>query len=238
MEPKPNIKIKKTKIPKISNFGDLEIEQPKQKLIELDTAIWTKINSSHYTHKKIDGLYYIENIIDNPSELFELVNKSGWVSISAHPASRQVQHWGYTYDYKSRKINKLDLAVPDHIDNLSKKLQELALQLKLIPPTYTFNQCIINNYNPGQGISPHIDLLGFSGVIGCFTICSGATMRFANLTDGETHEIYIKPNSLYIMSGDSRYKWTHEMLHSKYDIIDSNKILRDRRISLTSRNVP
>jgi len=50
--------------------------------------------------------------------------------------------------------------------------------------------------------------------------------------------LYVKPNSLYIMSGDARYVWTHELSPKKYDMSDGNKINRVRRISVTFRNVP
>jgi len=53
----------------------------------------------------------------------------------------------------------------------------------------------------------------------------------------EKKEIYVKPNSLYIMSDDARYVWTHEMPSRKSDLVDNNKIKRDRRVSLTFRNV-
>ena len=49
---------------------------------------------------------------------------------------------------------------------------------------------------------------------------------------------YVKPNSVYIMTGDSRYKWTHEMPSTKSDKVDDKKILRSRRVSITFRNVP
>ena len=98
------------------------------------------------------------------------------------------------------------------------------LQRKL----YVFNQCIINNYYKGQGISPHIDVTSYGGVIGCFTLGSGAIMKFSY--GDEDVEIYVKPNSVYIMSGDSRYKWKHSM--------PVKKTRKDRRVSITFRNVP
>ena len=54
----------------------------------------------------------------------------------------------------------------------------------------------------------------------------------------EIYELYVKPQSLYIMSGDSRYEWKHSMTGKKYDIIEDKKIKRGRRISITFRNVP
>jgi len=51
-------------------------------------------------------------------------------------------------------------------------------------------------------------------------------MRFQK--GSEKYDIEIKPKSLYIMSGESRYKWTHEMIKNKNS---------ERRISITFRNV-
>ena len=40
------------------------------------------------------------------------------------------------------------------------------------------------------------------------------------------------------MSGDSRYKWAHSMPLNNKDLVKNVKINRDRRISITFRNVP
>ena len=50
-------------------------------------------------------------------------------------------------------------------------------------------------------------------------------------------ELPVLKDSLYIMSGESRYSWTHEMPSRKYDTINNNKVKRERRISVTFRNV-
>ena len=49
----------------------------------------------------------------------------------------------------------------------------------------------------------------------------------------ETVKIYVKPNSLYIMSGEARYNWYHQMLNVKTDTVRGKKIDRKTRISLT-----
>ena len=88
----------------------------------------------------------------------------------------------------------------------------------------------------GQGISKHIDVTSYGGIIGCYTLNSGSIMNFRSPSD-DVVDVYVKPNSLYIMSGDARYKWTHEMPSCKNDVVNGMKILRDRRISVTFRNV-
>lgn len=71
---------------------------------------------------------------------------------------------------------------------------------------------------------------------GSDTVGSGAIMRFR--LGSEKKELYVEPNTIYIMSGDARYKWTHEMPSNFNDVIDGEKIKRGRRISITFRNVP
>tara|TARA_B100000900_G_scaffold387128_1_gene378106 strand:- start:1267 stop:1455 length:189 start_codon:yes stop_codon:yes gene_type:complete len=61
-------------------------------------------------------------------------------------------------------------------------------------------------------------------------------MTFKNKSEQE--DLYVNPNSLYIMSSDSRYLWSHEMAQKKYDIVDNIKINREHRISVTFVNVP
>ena len=54
------------------------------------------------------------------------------------------------------------------------------IQRKIINKDYIFNQCIVNNYLSGQGISQHTDIKSYGDIIGCFTLGGGATMTFKN----------------------------------------------------------
>jgi len=107
----------------------------------------------------------------------------------------------------------------------------------ILPKNYEFNQIIVNNYESGQGISAHTDVKEYGEIIGCYTIGSGGTMRFTR-KDGNLYDLYVHPNSLYIMSGESRYEWKHEMASKKSDVVDGVKIPRGRRVSITFRCVP
>ena len=187
---------------------------------------------------KVSGLYYSANLITDSNELIADLDKNNWLPITASAASRKVQHYGYLYDYISRKINIPTTPFPNFLTELANELQDICRQLNLIDNNYVFNQCIVNNYKSGQGISRHTDVKSYGKVIGCYTIGSGATMKFVHSKTGIEYEKYVEPNSLYIMSGDARHIWTHEMLSCKADIVNGIKIPRDRRISITFRNVP
>jgi alkylated DNA repair dioxygenase AlkB len=184
----------------------------------------------------VPGLFYIENINEDTTELVSQLDKCKWVPLTNSANSRLVQHYGFKYNYVTYRINEPCESFPQFLMKYRDLLHNICLQLNIIDEKYSFNQCIVNNYTTGQGISAHIDVKKYGGVIGCFTIGSGATMVFEN--DKEKHEVYVKPDSLYIMSGDSRYIWKHSMISRKFDIVDNIKIERGRRISLTFRNVP
>lgn len=100
------------------------------------------------------------------------------------------------------------------------------MYVRNIDDNYSFNQCIVNNYEAGQGISKRTDVSSYGDVIGCYTFGSGATMVFKKYT--EKYELYVEPNSLYIMSGDARYKWTHEMLGKHSDMVLNYQEYRSR----------
>ena len=190
---------------------------------------------------QINGLYYIDNILnDNLGK--ELLNNldnlpndyKGWRFISKHPNSRKVQHYGYIYDYKNGNTTLEAEKLPNFLENIKDILNNICEQNNI--PKTNFNQCIVNNYEPGQGISKHIDSKAYGPIVAVFSLNSGSYITFRNGTN--VIKKYIKPNSVYIMTSDSRYKWTHEMPSTKSDKVDDKKILRSRRVSITFRNVP
>lgn len=181
------------------------------------------------------GLFYFPDIsnISNISCVLDTIDSLDWKSLSDSKNSRKVQHYGYLYDYKSGKTKTKTIPIPNEfyplIDFLKKKCIENDLKEN------EFNQVIVNNYEPGQGISAHTDVKDYGGVIGCYTIGGGANISFTR--ENKKYDLYVKTNSLYIMSGESRYKWKHEMSSRKSDMVNGIKIKRNRRVSITFRFV-
>ncbi len=176
------------------------------------------------------GLYYIDNIV---SEQF-LRKLTKWIEseernyfpVSDHPNARMVIHYGYKYDYsRNGKIQKAP-SMPKIIKKLRRKIKK---SIDVDIPK--FNQCIINRYLPGQGIGPHIDKNIFGEYIACFTVGGGAEMEFCKENLGR-YCIYTEPGSLYVMSGESRHNWTHQMRSRKKD---PNHGYRNIRYSITFR---
>lgn len=87
-------------------------------------------------------------------------------------------------------------------------------------------QAIVNLYHPGEGITPHVDLLNRfdDGIVG---VClgGGTSMQFARAqssrgkrdaggdavgdADGSSHEVWLPPRSVLVLTGGARYEWTH-----------------------------
>ncbi len=98
-------------------------------------------------------------------------------------------------------------------------------------------QSIVNEYLPGQGISAHTDSLAYGETIQCYTLGSGAIMRFTHAVTGEIQELYVEPRSVYTMTGEARYQWKHEMVARKSDVVEGKRVTRGRRVSVTLRSV-
>lgn len=185
-----------------------------------------------------NGLYYFANAIPPDLEkevldyfegqktmFFSVSNKAGVSS----EKGRKVCQYGYSYDYSSGNTTKTAPPIPLSVEKLKNLIPEL---LRCIPSNLSFDQCIVNKYLPGQGIGAHIDRLEYHDYICCFTLEGGAEIEFSR--KDEKYTLYTEPRSLYIMSGESRYEWSHCM---RPRLSDPGKGKRDTRTSVTFRTV-
>lgn len=148
--------------------------------------------------------------------------------------SRRVQHYGFKYDYKSRRIDE-----SMHIGSLPEWLNVLAVRLHAegyfdeIP-----DQVIVNEYLPGQGISAHIDCQPcFGDTLVSLSLCSTCVMDFTNAKTGELQPLFLPRRSIAVLKGDSRYCWKHGIAKRRQDVHEGQIYPRKRRISLTFRKV-
>lgn len=121
-------------------------------------------------------------------------------------------------------------------------------------------QVIINHYRPGEGITHHVDLLDRfgDGIIG-ISLGGSCVMRFRKLNPkevglrsgyhqkdeqngGEAENVYLPAGSVYVMSGEARYGWTHGIERRKADCVQDSPddeggrwIERSVRVSITFR---
>lgn len=181
----------------------------------------------------INGLeIYFDFITKNEeNKLLSLIDNQSWLN----DLTRRVQHYGYKYDYRSRKIdNSFYLGeLPDWLKEIATRLQN-ENKLNFIP-----DQAIINEYEPGQGIASHIDCEPcFDDTIISLSLGSTCIMNFTREVSGiEKVPILFEPRTLVIMKGESRYNWYHGIPARKSDKFNDNLIKRSRRVSITFRKV-
>jgi alkylated DNA repair dioxygenase AlkB len=102
----------------------------------------------------------------------------------------------------------------------------------------TFNHMFINYYAAGKGIQPHVDLLRFDdGIVGIsllgpcdllfhklnHRVTSGEEMQRGR---GERVRVPLQPGDVYILCGEARYAWSHEI-----------PPVQQQRLSITVRRV-
>lgn len=142
-------------------------------------------------------------------------------------------------------INELSILLERHLQPSTRQL--------LFPATfgdqrYPARQVILNLYLPGEGISPHIDLLGrFGDGIIVLSLISGIVMDF--IPEGASSStpipLWLPACSILVLEGEARYQWKHGIRATKQDFIQSRKdeegsvdgvwVDRQMRISCTIR---
>ena len=178
------------------------------------------------------GATYTPDFVTLAAEapLVAKIDASPWIT----DLRRRVQHYGYRYDYRARSVTADAYlgALPDWLVDLSAQLKH-AGWFERHP-----DQVIINEYQPGQGIAPHVDCVPcFSGTIASLSLLSSCEMRFEERFSRDRFTRILDPRSLLVLRGPARFDWTHAIPARKSDSIDGQRIPRGRRLSLTFRNV-
>jgi len=187
-------------------------------------------NNSIPTLDAPSGLKIIPNFLESDEEfaLLEVIDSHPWDATM----NRRVQHYGWRYDYKSRRIdpNAYLGPLPSWAQVIAKRLFEEGLVPE--PP----DQVIVNEYTGNQGISKHIDCLTcFSGPVVTISLRETWEMVFSRKFKGEEkkYRLMLPRGSAAILAGDARSKWSHEIAKKRADA----GVIRERRVSITFRKV-
>lgn len=191
----------------------------------------------------IPGLEYKLDYITEEQEenLLRWTDKRKWIT----DLRRRVQHYGWRYDYKARKVGR-DMRIgdlPGPLAGLAEKLHADGL-IDCIP-----DQAIVNEYEPGQGIARHVDCEPcFGDTIITISLSSGCVMEFTEAervgnrldfkkpTD-KVVPVWLEPRSVVSMREDSRWWWFHGIPARRSDEWKGERYRRGRRVSLTFRKV-
>lgn len=168
--------------------------------------------------------------VDEQNQLLAIIDQQEWST----KTNRRVQHYGYQYDYKNGAFASSAYlgALPDWAQNLAEKFYRDGIVPK------KFDQLIVNEYQPGQGIVSHIDCIPcFGNTIVTLSLGSTCVMDFTHPQTGEQAQVLLQPGSLLVFQQDARYVWQHGILSQKQDSYQGKEFMRGRRVSLTFREV-
>lgn len=125
--------------------------------------------------EKVEGLTYRTMFISKAmeTELIQEINSREWNTT----LKRRTQHYGYKYSYDKTNTLELEQPIPLAFEPVKQQIEAYIHELTGTP--CHFDQLIINEYEPGQGISAHIDnKILFSDVIVSLSMGSNAMVVF------------------------------------------------------------
>ena len=185
------------------------------------------------------GLEYHPDFLAVSEEdgLLAHIDSSEWLT----DLSRRVMHFGFKYDYTSRSLDESARIgpLPEWLAQLSHMVREAASReaKRLLDPQRPFEQAIINEYLPGQGIAPHIDRDCFGPVVATVSLGSAVNMDFCCDSTGAEYVQGLAPRSLVLLYDDARFKWRHGIAKRQSDTLNGRRVKRQRRTSITFRTI-
>jgi alkylated DNA repair dioxygenase AlkB len=178
---------------------------------------------------EVTGLRILEEFVtaDEETALLREVDQNPWPP----DLHRRTQHYGYRYHYKGRRAGP-----EDYLGPLPEWLQRVGRRIAAHVAMAMPDQVIVNEYLPGQGIAPHIDLPDRFGPV-VATISLGADIQIDfRAPSGEHAPLLVPRCSLLVLTDDARYIWKHSIAGRLTD--PRFGLHRARRVSLTFRTVP
>lgn len=177
----------------------------------------------------IPGLSYLPGYLGAAQEttLLTQVGRQSWNT----DWKRRVQHYGSRYHARTfeRRGDLPREPLPDWLAEVAWRLRADG-HFQEIP-----DQAIVNEYLPGQGIAPHLDIPESGEQIASISLGSPCVMDFIQVQTGEKKSLLLEPRSLLLLSGEARHMWKHGIAGRKTDRIHGMDIQRRRRVSLTFR---
>lgn len=177
------------------------------------------------------GLTLLEDFISAEEEkrIFTIIESLEW----DRSMKRRVQHFGWRYDYKARKVDPKSYLGP--LPAWAQELAERLLELNVVSELP--DQVIVNNYDGNQGIAKHIDCPEcFLGPVVTISLLETWDMIFTRkLADGTSERFVqlLRQRSAAVLAEEARSTWYHEIPGRAAE----HGVPRIRRISITFRKV-
>lgn len=169
----------------------------------------------------MNGITFIENYIDNPTELFNsLKNNVEW---DERMSARKTASYGKAYNY-----SQISYPFQEFTTKLNEIIGKINKTLNFKP-----NNCLINYYLDGKSKmgfhSDQTDILVENTGVGIVSIGETRILRFRNIENHEIIKDFELPSGSFIyMTNELQDEWQHSI--PKYDT-------KNGRISLTFRQI-
>lgn len=215
-------------------------------LMSYCTAIPTNDNPT-WRSSPPKGLVLIENSITEEQEAL-LMNDLVWdeedsEGVEGKLKNRKVQHFGYEFLYGANNVNPtcplIDKPIPKACLDIWKTLETKAPKFAGFRP----DQLTVNRYEPGHGIPAHCDTHScFDDPIVSLSLGSSIVMEFRQPDTSKHVSMFLPRRSLLLISGESRFGWTHSITPRMSDIVvrSSERLTveqRKIRVSFTFRKL-
>ena len=169
----------------------------------------------------MDGITYIENFIDSPSKLFDLLKSN--VSWDERMSARKTASFGKAYNY-----SQISYPFQEFNDELKSIVNAINNSLGFEP-----NNCLINYYLDGKSKmgfhSDQTDILFEGTGVAIVSIGETRTLRFRNIENRDLIVDYKLPSgSLIYMTNEVQDEWQHAIPKSDTE---------NGRMSLTFRKM-
>ncbi len=154
----------------------------------------------------VPGLLYQPALLSPPEQqrILAAIDALPWLD----DLRRRVQHYGYRYDYKARAVDPSMYVGP--LPAFAVAVAEQLRKLGLVEDAP--DQLIVNEYQPGQGISAHVDCEPcFKNVIVTVSLGSAYEMDFIEVASGEVRSALLATGSALVMRDAGRYDWMHRI---------------------------
>lgn len=152
----------------------------------------------------MEGITFIEDVIDNPSGLYELLDK--FVDWDTRMKARKTASYGVAYNYSQMSYAEREF------------LPELKLLIDLIEKNIGFkpNNCLINFYADGKSTmgwhSDQIDILNDETGVAILSLGDTRSLRFREISNKENKINYLLPaGSLIYMTQQVQKLWQHSV---------------------------
>jgi alkylated DNA repair dioxygenase AlkB len=171
----------------------------------------------------VAGLRYLREYITplGEAELVAFIDAGPWDT----QWQRRRQPYGWSYGSEAVPSRE----IPPWGQALAERMHQEGLCER------PFDQMLVNEYLPGQGIALHRDYQPFDRTVASLSLLSPCVMDLRHPDKQASAAILLEPRSLLILSDEARYDWQHGIARRKTDRWQGTTIRRGRRLSVTFR---